>query len=395
MADVPFGDDWVELSLDGGRPIIGSSTARAGDAAGTRTGGCRRPWGGPGRRQFAGTRDVRTMLWFLRYNLLEGELWVELADLKRRLRPHHVSGRAVEENIRKAERQKDLSPYFHTQVEGMHLWVQAVPATGRDDELANYSPTSPAESAGAGPVYDSDDEWGEWNQPKPELKPEHGHREVAAASADREVAAADREVRSRGAKARTQPKPELGNSELEGPELQTEKSELEGPTPKSGAAAADRKVAAASADREVAAADREVAAAEQQQQTEKLQQQQQTEKLQRQLEKMLQQQQMLQQQFEKLQRLNEKLQGQLDREVAAAAEFEAVAAAAEEQLLKQQKQCEQLQLQLQLRSQQLQSCEKQLDKQRELNVQQRRAPGPPPYPPGPLPYPPGPPPYHR
>ena len=117
-------------------------------------------------------RDVRTMLWLLRYKLAPGEEWVELENLKSRLRRHDVRADAVEAHVREAHRRGDSCPYFHVRCEDDTLWVAAIPArrTNPKYDPGEYSPTSPGDPEDAEEegelckekVVDSDDDWGAW-----------------------------------------------------------------------------------------------------------------------------------------------------------------------------------------------------------------------------------------
>ena len=69
------------------------------------------------RRAHPATRDLRTMLWLLRYKLAPGEEWVELENLKSRLRWYDVRADAVEWYVREAHRRGDNCPYFHVRCE--------------------------------------------------------------------------------------------------------------------------------------------------------------------------------------------------------------------------------------------------------------------------------------
>ena len=87
----------------------------------------------------AAPRAVRTMLWFLRYRLAPGEEWMELRDLKKRLRLHNVSGEEIEYYIRNAMREArdgwehvQECPYFSVQLLGDDCWVKAIAALNKE-----------------------------------------------------------------------------------------------------------------------------------------------------------------------------------------------------------------------------------------------------------------------
>ena len=97
------------------------------------------------------------MLHELRWNLGEGEKWVELQDLYTRMAWHRLTQADVDFELSQGKgRIGDKQPYFETLVDGEQCWVSAIPRrNGNGHAIETISDASSDFSA------DSDGQWGD------------------------------------------------------------------------------------------------------------------------------------------------------------------------------------------------------------------------------------------